>query len=108
MPLKDAPPIDRATLLELERWQLVDMIQDLTNKAYYNRQLFEYACKEHVADLREVEMELVRNGIPEDDGYSCYAPAERVRLLAAKIPLCHNQSMINIETATKENAHGNV
>lgn len=86
MPLKDAPPIDRATLLELERWQLVDMIQDLSNKAFYSRQLFEYACKEHVADLREVEMELVRNGIPEDDGYSCYAPGERIRLLAAKIP----------------------
>jgi hypothetical protein len=86
MPLKDAPRIDRETLSRLTTDDLLDMIQDLTNKAYYNRQLFEYACKEHVADLREVEMELVRNGIPEDDGYSCYAPAERVRLLAAKIP----------------------
>ena len=86
MPLKDAPTIDREAFFQKSKGELIGMIQDLTNKAYYNRQLFEYACKEHVADLREVEMELVRNGIPEDDGYSCYAPAERVRLLAAKVP----------------------
>ena len=86
MPLKDAPPIDRATLLEFERWQLVDMIQDLTNKAYHNRQLFEFACKDHVDDFRSVELELARAGIPEDDGYGCYPIAERVKMLAAKVP----------------------
>jgi hypothetical protein len=86
MPLKDAPKIDRETLFQLSKCELMDMIQDLTTKAYHNRQLFEFSCKEHVADLREVEMELVRNGIPEDDGYSCYAPGKRIRLLAAKIP----------------------
>ena len=86
MPLKDAPQIDRTALLELERWQLVDMIQDLTNKAYHNRQLFEFSCKDHVSDFREVEIELSRAGIPEGDGYSCYSPGERVALLAKKVP----------------------
>lgn len=86
MPLKDAPTIDREALLELERWQLVDKIQDLTNKAYHNRQLFEFACNDHVDDFRSVELELARAGIPYDDGYGCYPIAERVRMLAAKVP----------------------
>lgn len=86
MPLKDAPRVDRAALLEFERWQLVDMIQELTDKAYHNRQLFEFACKDHVDDFRAVELELLRAGIPEDDGYGCYSMAERVRMLTKKVP----------------------
>jgi hypothetical protein len=86
MPLKDAPKIDRETLFDLSKCELLDMIQELTNKAYHNRQLFEYSCQEHVYDFREVELELSRAGIPEDDGYGCYSQAERVRMLAKKIP----------------------
>ena len=86
MPLKDAPKVDRAALLEFERWQLVDKIQELTDTAYHNRQLFEFACKDHCHEFREVELELTRAGIPEDDGYGCYPIAERVRMLAMKVP----------------------
>lgn len=86
MPLKDAPKIDRETLFNLSKCELLDMIQDLTNKAYHNRQLFEFACKDHVGDFLEVEVELAKAGIPEDDGYGCYPIVERVRMLAKKVP----------------------
>jgi hypothetical protein len=87
MALKDAPIIDRQKLFdEMTVDELLDMIQELTNKAYHSRQLFEYSCKSHVEDLREIELELSRAGIPEDDGYSCYSPADRVRMLAKKAP----------------------
>lgn len=86
MPLKDAPKIDRETLFKLSKCELLDMIQDLTNKAYHNRQLFEYACKDHVDDFRSVELELARAGIPYDDGYGCYPIAERVRMIVTKVP----------------------
>ena len=87
MPLKDAPKIDRDTLFNLSKCELLDMIQELTTKAYHNRQLFEFACKDHCDDFREVELELTRAGIPEDDGYGCYPIAERVRMLAKKVIL---------------------
>jgi hypothetical protein len=85
MPLKDAPHIDREALGRLPLPDLLDTIQELTNKAYHNRQLFEFACKDHCDDFLAVELELARAGIPEDDGYGCYAIAERVKMLASKI-----------------------
>ncbi len=85
MPLKDAPLIDREVLIKLTYGELLDVIQELTNKAYHNRQLFEFSCKDHVDDFRSVELELTRAGIPEDDGYGCYPIAERVRMLVNKV-----------------------
>ncbi len=83
MPLKDAP-FDSKDYDACTRGDMLQIIQDLTNKAYHNRQLFEYACKDHVDDFRSVELELLRAGIPEDDGYGCYGIAERVKMLAKK------------------------
>ena len=85
MPLKDAPRIDRDTLLDLSKDELLDMIQDLTNKVFHNRQLFEFACKDHVQDFVDVEAELLKAGIPEDDGYGCYPVAKRVHMLVEKV-----------------------
>ena len=85
MALKDAPKIDRDVVGNASHSDLLDMIQELTDKAYHNRQLFEFACRDHVHDVREVELELDRAGIPEDDGYGCYPLAERVRMLAKKV-----------------------
>lgn len=85
MPLKDAPQINRDELSKLPTGELLVMLQNLENKAYHNRQLFEFACKSHVEDFRDVELELTRAGIPEDDGYGCYAIAQRVRMLAEKV-----------------------
>jgi len=85
MPLKDAPQINSEDYAACTREGLLQIIQDLTTKAYHNRQLFEYSCMEHVYDFREVEIELSRAGIPEDDGYSCYSPGQRVALLAKKV-----------------------
>lgn len=85
MPLKDAPKIDRENYANFTPEDLLDEIQNLMDTAYHNRQLFEYACKDHVSDFREVELELTRAGIPEDDGYGCYPIAERVRMLVKKV-----------------------
>ena len=85
MSLKDAPRIDRVLLDKFTKGELLDMIQELETKAYHNRQLFEFSCKDHVDDFRSVELELNRAGIPEDDGYGCYPIAERVRMLAQKV-----------------------
>lgn len=85
MPLKDAPKIDRVLLDKFSKGELLDMLQDSNDKAYHNRQLFEFACKDHVDDFRSVELELDRAGIPEDDGYGCYPIAERVRMLVKKV-----------------------
>lgn len=85
MPLKDAPQIDRLLLDKFSKSELMDMLQEFANKAYQNRQLFEFACKDHVDDFRSVELELTRAGIPEDDGYGCYPIAERVRMLVKKV-----------------------
>jgi hypothetical protein len=84
MPLKDAP-FDPKVYDACTREGLLQVIHDLTNKAYHNRQLFEFACKDHCDDFRSVELELTRAGIPEDDGYGCYPIAERVRMLAKKV-----------------------
>lgn len=86
MPLKDAPRIDRESYADFTTEELLDEIQNLMDTAYHNRQLFEFACKDHVEDFREVELELTRAGIPEDDGYGCYPIVERVRMLAKKVP----------------------
>lgn len=85
MPLKDAP-FDPKDYDACTREGLLEFIRVATNQAYHNRQLFEFSCKDHVSDFREVEIELSRAGIPEGDGYSCYSPGERVALLAKKVP----------------------
>jgi hypothetical protein len=85
MPLKDVPPFDPKVYAACTREGLLQIIHDLSNKAYHNRQLFEISCKDHVDDFRNVELELKRAGIPEDDGYGCYGIAERVRMLVTKV-----------------------
>jgi len=86
MPLKDAPKIVPEDYETYTREELLAEMQNLMDTAYHNRQLFEFACKDHCDDFRSVELELTRAGIPEDDGYGCYPIAERVRMLAAKVP----------------------
>jgi len=86
MPLKDAPKIVPEDYETYTREELLAEMQNLMDTAYHNRQLFEFACKDHVDDFRSVELELARAGIPYDDDYGCYPIAERVRMLAAKVP----------------------
>ena len=85
MPLKDAPKIVPEDYETYTREELLAEMQNLMDTAYHNRQLIEFACKDHCQDFREVEIELDRAGIPEDDGYSCYTPGGRVALLAKKV-----------------------